>query len=148
MSTLTAALRAVDAQFAEMKQTLLDLARIPGVSAAGFPPGEVRRSAQAFADLLRRIGLENVEILEIPGVHPYVHGDWIKHPGAPTLLLYGHHDVVPPGGSSAGRARPSRPSSARAVCTVAGRRTTRAASSSTWPRWPRTSAPAARCPAT
>ena len=96
-ATVTAALRAVDAQFAEMKQTLLDLARIPGVSAAGFPPEEVRRSAGAFADLLRRTGLENVEILEIPGVHPYVYADWIKRPDAPTLLLYGHHDVVPPG---------------------------------------------------
>jgi acetylornithine deacetylase/succinyl-diaminopimelate desuccinylase-like protein len=96
-ATVTAALRAVEAQFAEMKETLLDLARIPGVSAAGFPPGEVRRSAEAFADLLRRTGLEHVEILEIPGVHPYVYADWIKRPDAPTLLLYGHHDVVPPG---------------------------------------------------
>jgi acetylornithine deacetylase/succinyl-diaminopimelate desuccinylase-like protein len=96
-ATVTAALRGIDAQFAEMKETLLDLARIPGVSAAGFPPEEVRRSADAFADRLRRIGLEHVEILEIPGVHPYVYADWIKRPDAPTLLLYGHHDVVPPG---------------------------------------------------
>jgi acetylornithine deacetylase/succinyl-diaminopimelate desuccinylase-like protein len=91
------ALRAVDAQFDEMKATLAELARIPGVSAPGFPAEEVRRSAEAFADLLRRIGIENVQVLEVPGVHPYVYGDWLHRPDAPTVLLYGHHDVVPPG---------------------------------------------------
>jgi acetylornithine deacetylase/succinyl-diaminopimelate desuccinylase-like protein len=92
-----AALAAVDEGFGAMKDTLAELARIPGVSAAGFPPQEVRRSAEAFAALLRRVGIDNVEVLEVPGVHPYVYGDWLKRSGAPTLLLYGHHDVVPPG---------------------------------------------------
>jgi acetylornithine deacetylase/succinyl-diaminopimelate desuccinylase-like protein len=87
----------VDQGFEHAKRTLLDLARIPGVSAPGFPAEEVRRSALAFADVLRETGLENVEVLEIRGVHPYVYGDWLNKPGAPTLVLYGHHDVVPPG---------------------------------------------------
>ncbi|HEX6738941.1 MAG TPA: M20/M25/M40 family metallo-hydrolase, partial [Vicinamibacteria bacterium] len=94
---LKAALRAVEAQFDEFKAELMTLARIPGVSAAGFPPEEVRRSAEACADLLRRTGLRDVRVLEVPGVHPYVYGEWLGRPGAPTVLLYGHHDVVPPG---------------------------------------------------
>ena len=74
------------------------LARIPGVSAPGFPAGEVRRSAEAFADAAARgRAATTCEVLEVPGVHPYVYGDWLKRPGAPTLVLYGHHDVVPPG---------------------------------------------------
>jgi acetylornithine deacetylase/succinyl-diaminopimelate desuccinylase-like protein len=63
----------------------------------GLSPEEVRRSAQAMAQALRDAGVENVEVLEIPGVHPYVYGDWRHRPGAPTVLLYGHHDVMPPG---------------------------------------------------
>jgi acetylornithine deacetylase/succinyl-diaminopimelate desuccinylase-like protein len=92
-----AALGALEDGFGEMKRTLLDLARIPSVSAPGFPKDEVLRSARAFAELLEKTGLHDVRILEVPGVHPYVYGEWRQRPGAPTLLIYGHHDVVPPG---------------------------------------------------
>jgi acetylornithine deacetylase/succinyl-diaminopimelate desuccinylase-like protein len=94
---LRAALAAVDEGFDGMKRALAELVRIPGVSAVGYPKEEVRRSAEAFVDLLRGIGVEHVEVLEVPGVHPYVYGDWLHRPGAPTVVLYGHHDVVPPG---------------------------------------------------
>ena len=67
------------------------------MSAEGFPAEEVRRSAEATADLLREAGLENVRLLEMPGQHPYVYADWLRAEGAPTLLVYGHHDVQPPG---------------------------------------------------
>ena len=90
-------LRRIDDQFEEFKRTLVDLASIPSVSAHGFPPEQVRRSATAFVHLLREVGMRNVQVLEIPGVHPYVYGDWLDRPGKPTLALYGHHDVVPPG---------------------------------------------------
>jgi len=92
-----AALRSVEQDFDEMKETLATLSRIPSVSAPGFPPAEVERSAQAFAALLRRIGLDHAQVLRVKGVHPYVYADWLRRPGAPTLILYGHHDVVPPG---------------------------------------------------
>jgi acetylornithine deacetylase/succinyl-diaminopimelate desuccinylase-like protein len=76
------ALRDLDARLDHWRQTLVDLCRIPSVSAAGFPPEEVRRSAQAMAQALRDASVEHVEVLEIPGVHPYVYGDWLHRPGA------------------------------------------------------------------
>jgi acetylornithine deacetylase/succinyl-diaminopimelate desuccinylase-like protein len=88
----------VEAHVEKTKAALADLVRIPSVSAEGFPAGEVRRSAEATASALRAAGLEHVRLLEMPRQHPYVYGDWL-HAGAeaPTLLVYGHHDVQPPG---------------------------------------------------
>ena len=94
---LADALRLAEARLDETKARLADLVRIPSVSAEGFPPAEVRRSAEATAALLREAGLENVRLLEMPGQHPYVYGDWLHAEGAPTVLVYGHHDVQPPG---------------------------------------------------
>jgi len=91
------AIRYLDGHLDEFKQTLVRLSKIPSISASGFPPEEVRRSAEGVADALREAAVENVQVLEIPGVHPYVYGDWLHRPGAPTILLYGHHDVQPPG---------------------------------------------------
>jgi acetylornithine deacetylase/succinyl-diaminopimelate desuccinylase-like protein len=96
-TTVAAARRHFDAHVDEFLQTLARMSRIPSVSAEGFPPAEVRRSAEAVADALRQAGVENVALLEVPDVHPYVYGDWLHKPGAPTILLYGHHDVQPPG---------------------------------------------------
>ena len=95
--TVKGALDYLEGHFGDFQKTLVELSRVPSVSAEGFPPSEVRRSADAVADAMRRTGIENVEVLEIPGVHPYVYGDWRHRPGAPTILLYGHHDVQPPG---------------------------------------------------
>jgi acetylornithine deacetylase/succinyl-diaminopimelate desuccinylase-like protein len=94
---LQAALDYVDKHVDDFKKTLVSMTRIPSVSAGGFPPQDVRRSADAVAQALRAAGVEHVQVLEIPGVHPYVYGDWLHRAGAPTVLLYGHHDVQPPG---------------------------------------------------
>jgi acetylornithine deacetylase/succinyl-diaminopimelate desuccinylase-like protein len=91
------ALAYLNAHLEDFKHTLIELSRIPSVSADGYPPEEVRRSAEAVGDALRQAGVENVRMLEIPDAHPYVYGDWLHSPGAPTLLLYGHHDVQPEG---------------------------------------------------
>jgi acetylornithine deacetylase/succinyl-diaminopimelate desuccinylase-like protein len=91
------ALGYLDAHYDDFKRTLVELSRIPSISAKGFPEAEVRRSAEATAAALRAAGIENVQVLEIEGAHPYVYGDWLRKPGAPTILLYGHHDVQPPG---------------------------------------------------
>ena len=91
------ALQYLEDHYEDFKRELVELSRIPGVSASGYPPEELKRSAEATAAIMRGHGIENVQLLEIPGVHPYIYGDWLKKPGAPTILLYGHHDVQPEG---------------------------------------------------
>lgn len=104
MSDLSQAKRAlewIDRRFEDRIAELIALARIPSVSAAGFPGAEVRRSAEAVAKLLAASGFERVEELAVPGAHPSVLGEWLgAGPSAPTLLLYAHHDVQPPGRAS------------------------------------------------
>ena len=94
---LKAALDYLDSQLAQFQDQLVTLSRIPGVSAEPAPSKALLSSAEAMASVMRAAGVEHVEILEIEGVHPYVYGDWLKQPGAPTILLYGHHDVQPEG---------------------------------------------------
>ncbi len=82
----------------QFRAGLEKLSRIPSVSADGYPKEEVRRSAEACVALMKEAGLDKAEVLEIPGVHAYAYGEWLgAGPNAPTLLLYGHHDVQPPG---------------------------------------------------
>jgi acetylornithine deacetylase/succinyl-diaminopimelate desuccinylase-like protein len=84
----------------EYLEELKKLVRIPSVSFEGFDKQQVRKSAEATCDLMRRKGLENVQVLEMPGAHPYAYGEWKKAAGRPTLLLYAHHDVQPAGETS------------------------------------------------
>jgi acetylornithine deacetylase/succinyl-diaminopimelate desuccinylase-like protein len=83
------------------------LCRIPSVSATS--PDEVRRSANAVADLLRAYDIENVRLLESENAHPSVYGDWIRDEKRPTLLIYGHHDVQPAGPIDAWHSDPFEP---------------------------------------
>jgi acetylornithine deacetylase/succinyl-diaminopimelate desuccinylase-like protein len=80
----------------EVRAELEDLVRIPSVSAAGFDPANVRRSAEAVRTLLSARGLDT-RLLELDGGHPAVLGTRPAPPGAPTVLLYAHHDVQPTG---------------------------------------------------
>jgi acetylornithine deacetylase/succinyl-diaminopimelate desuccinylase-like protein len=67
---------------------------IPSISALPEHKADVQRCAEWTADEMRRIGLENVRLMETPGF-PVVYGDWLRAPGAPTILFYGHYDVQP-----------------------------------------------------
>ena len=77
---------------------LADLAawlRIPSVSADPGRAGDVRSSAEWLAGKLRETGFPTAEIWETPGA-PAVFAEWpSEDPGAPTVLVYGHHDVQP-----------------------------------------------------
>ncbi|MFE3324836.1 dipeptidase [Streptomyces sp. NPDC059176] len=69
--------------------------RIPSVSAQPEHDGDVRRSAQWLADKLKETGFPTAEIWETDGA-PAVFAEWPSgDPDAPTVLVYGHHDVQP-----------------------------------------------------
>jgi acetylornithine deacetylase/succinyl-diaminopimelate desuccinylase-like protein len=76
---------------------LEQLVRIPSISASEAHVHEVVRSAEATADVLRAHGLQSVRLAQTNGSHPYVIGELVSDPALPTVLLYAHHDVQPPG---------------------------------------------------
>ncbi len=80
-------------------EELKALLRIPSISTDPERVGDVRRAAEFVAAELRRIGMENVRLIETSSSarqgHPLVYGDWLKVPGKPTVLCYGHYDVQP-----------------------------------------------------
>ena len=78
-------------------QSLIDLLKIPSVSTLPEHKADVRRAAEFIANDLREMGMDGVEIIEgKPPQNPLVYAEWVKAPGKPTLLLYGHYDVQPP----------------------------------------------------
>jgi acetylornithine deacetylase/succinyl-diaminopimelate desuccinylase-like protein len=66
----------------------------PSVSADPARHAEVRRSAEAVVARMRAAGLTDAAVLETDGL-PVAYGSWLHAPGAPTVLVYGHHDVQP-----------------------------------------------------
>jgi acetylornithine deacetylase/succinyl-diaminopimelate desuccinylase-like protein len=66
----------------------------PSVSADPARHADVRRSAEAIVARMRAAGLTEAEVLETNGL-PVAYGSWLHAPGAPTILVYGHHDVQP-----------------------------------------------------
>ena len=67
---------------------------IPSISALPEHAADVRRCADWTASEMRRIGLQNVQLIETPG-NPVVYGEWIGAPDRQTILFYGHYDVQP-----------------------------------------------------
>ena len=73
---------------------LLDLLRIPSVSADPKYKADVARCAEAVKKRMEEAGLEKVEVCSTKG-HPIVYGEKIIDPAKPTVLVYGHYDVQP-----------------------------------------------------
>jgi acetylornithine deacetylase/succinyl-diaminopimelate desuccinylase-like protein len=99
----TDALRAaVAAGFEATLAQLKDLVSIPGIAWASFDPAQLDRSADAVATLVRNAGFEDVRILRCDKVDgtaggPAVVARRAAAEGKPTIMLYAHHDVQPPG---------------------------------------------------
>jgi acetylornithine deacetylase/succinyl-diaminopimelate desuccinylase-like protein len=80
-----------------------DLARlvaIPSVSIADYPPEtheQLLVARDAVVELLESAGVQDVGSIELPNTAPVVTGEIPAPPGAPTVLLYGHYDVVAAG---------------------------------------------------
>ncbi len=73
---------------------LLDLLRIPSVSADSKYKADVARCADAVKEAMLAAGCDTAEICPTAG-HPIVYGEKIIDPALPTVLVYGHYDVQP-----------------------------------------------------
>ena len=91
-----------------VRRDLEDLVRIESVWADPHRRDEVHRSAQAVADLLSQAGFADVRIVSEGGA-PAVIASHPAPPGAPTVLLYAHHDVQPEGDSAQWASPPFEP---------------------------------------
>ena len=93
MSTIDDAVQYAHDHGDEFLEDLKDLLRIPSISTLPEHAGDMRRAAEWVRGRLHGMGID-AEIIEGDG-HPLVYGEWLKAPGAPTVLVYGHYDVQP-----------------------------------------------------
>ncbi|WP_322859038.1 dipeptidase [Mycobacterium europaeum] len=91
-----------------VRRDLEDLVRIESVWADPGRRDEVHRSARAVADLLSQAGFGDVQIVSEGGA-PAVIARHPAPPGAPTVLLYAHHDVQPEGDAGQWASPPFEP---------------------------------------
>ena len=96
----------------DMPRTIAELerlVRIPSIGYPGYDPANVRASAEATRGILTDAGFDDVRLLELGDGHPAVFGERRGPAGAPTVLLYAHHDVQPEGDASAWTTPPFEP---------------------------------------
>ncbi|RCW93946.1 dipeptidase [Winogradskyella arenosi] len=74
---------------------LIDLLKIPSISADSAYKGDVLKTADVVKSSLEKAGCDHVEICETEG-YPIVYGEKIIDKNLPTILVYGHYDVQPP----------------------------------------------------
>ena len=73
---------------------LMDMLRIPSVSADSKYKEDVQRNAEFVKNSLIAAGADKVEVCPTPG-HPIVYGEKMIDPALPTVVVYGHYDVQP-----------------------------------------------------
>src|SRR5262245_6192379 len=89
-------------------EELKEFLRFPSVSAQPRHAADVRACARWLARHLRAIGMPRVRIVPTAR-HPLVYAEWRGGRGWPTLLIYGHYDVQPPGPARAWSSPPFVP---------------------------------------
>ena len=95
-----------------MPRTIDELSRlvsIPSIGYPGYDPAHVRASAELTGELLRGAGASNARLIELGDGHPAVFAEIPGPEGAPTILLYAHHDVQPEGDAAAWTSGPFAP---------------------------------------
>ena len=85
------------------------LVRIPSMGYAGYDPANVRASAETTRAILVSAGVADARLIELQGGHPAVFGQIRGPEGAPTVLLYAHHDVQPEGPADEWQSPPFEP---------------------------------------
>jgi acetylornithine deacetylase/succinyl-diaminopimelate desuccinylase-like protein len=75
-------------------EELTEYLAIPSISSDPDRKGDVADCAEKTAAMLKAAGMGNIKVTPTAG-HPVVTGEWLKAPGRPTLLIYGHYDVQP-----------------------------------------------------
>ena len=87
----------------QLKSDLVRLVAIPSISAPGYPKATrepVLEAHEAVVGMCRDAGVKEIVSLELPDTAPVITGEIPGPAGAPTVLLYGHYDVVPVGDES------------------------------------------------
>jgi len=74
---------------------LIEILKIPSVSADPAYSQDVHDMADALKSALEKAGCDKVELCDTPG-YPIVYGEKTIDPKLPTVLVYGHYDVQPP----------------------------------------------------
>jgi acetylornithine deacetylase/succinyl-diaminopimelate desuccinylase-like protein len=99
----------ISALMPQLKADLARLVAIPSVSEWGFPAhtrAALLEAHQAVIEILRSAGVGTFGSLELEGTAPVITGEIPAPDGAPTVLLYGHYDVVPAGDEGQWTSRP------------------------------------------
>ncbi len=99
----------VSALMPEVVSDLGRLVRIPSIAFPDFPPEPLQEAHDLVVELLRGAGVEELLTLNLPDTAPVLTGTIPAPPGAPTVLLYSHYDVVPAGDESLWSSPPWEP---------------------------------------